>query len=136
MGIAEITDSRGAEIRDSHDGIAADVRSRIVETSGGVAGAVNTGITVLYWRIGKRMLSDVLKNDRAEHVKKTVSTLSRQLTDDFKRGIHRRDSLNGATAASNGLASGALGIPETFCQAPSSTIMPNRKALTRPSNES
>ena len=35
-----------------------------------------------------------------------------------KRGIHRRDLIKGATAASIGLAAGSMGIPNSFGQAP------------------
>jgi hypothetical protein len=67
----------------STDGITADVRSMILQTREGVAQIVNSGITLLYWRIGKRIQTEVLKNERAEYGKETVSTLSAQLTDEF-----------------------------------------------------
>jgi predicted nuclease of restriction endonuclease-like (RecB) superfamily len=75
----------------STDGIAADVRSMILQTREGVAQIVNRGITVLYWRIGKRIQTEVLGNQRAEYGKEIVQTLSTQLTEEFGRGFGRRN---------------------------------------------
>jgi predicted nuclease of restriction endonuclease-like (RecB) superfamily len=75
----------------STDGIAADVRSMILQTREGVAQIVNSGITLLYWRIGKRIQTEVLKNERAEYGKETVSTLSAQLTGEFASGFSAKN---------------------------------------------
>ncbi|MGR3176976.1 MAG: DUF1016 N-terminal domain-containing protein [Candidatus Anammoxibacter sp.] len=37
----------------------------------------------IYWNIGKRINDDILKNKRAEYGKQIVSTLSRQLMDEY-----------------------------------------------------
>ncbi len=44
-------------------------------------------MTLLYWRIGRRIQSDVLRNERAEYGKEIVSMLSRQLVKDFGSGF-------------------------------------------------
>jgi hypothetical protein len=40
-----------------------------------VAAAVNTGLTMLYWRIGRRINQEVLKESRAGYGEAIVSTL-------------------------------------------------------------
>lgn len=78
----------------SDAGLASDVRRMIEQTRKGVARTVNVGMTLLYWRIGKRIQTEVLGNERAEYGKEIVSTLSRQLGDEFGRGFGRRNLFN------------------------------------------
>ncbi len=60
-----------------------DIRTLVHEARASVAVAVNSGMTMLYWRIGKRVNEDVLKGERAEYGKQIVSTLSRQLVQEY-----------------------------------------------------
>ena len=55
-----------------------DIRKMIEETRAVVAATVNTGLTMLYWRIGSRINEEVLKGERADYGVKIVSTVSRQ----------------------------------------------------------
>ncbi len=64
----------------SDAGLVADVRSMIAQTREGVARTVNAGMTLLYWRIGKRIQTEVLGNERAEYGKEIVQSLSAQLS--------------------------------------------------------
>lgn len=82
------------KIIQSPAGLVADVRSMIEQTRDGVARTVNVGMTLLYWRIGKRIQSEVLQNQRAEYGKEIISTLSRQLEAEFGRGFGRRNLFN------------------------------------------
>ena len=75
----------------STDGIAADVRSMILQTREGVAQIVNSGITLLYWRIGKRIQTEVLGHERAEYGKETLQTLSAKLISEFGQGFSQRN---------------------------------------------
>lgn len=68
-------------------GLAADVRGMIEQTRSQVARVVNAGMTLLYWRIGMRIQTEVPGNERAEYGMKIVSTLSRQLVDDYRSGF-------------------------------------------------
>jgi len=70
----------------SNDGITADVRSMIQQTREGIARVVNSGIALLYWRIGKRIQTEILGHERAEYGKEILATLSQQLTDEFGKG--------------------------------------------------
>ena len=64
-------------------GVTADVRSMIQQTRTAVASVANAGLTLLYWRVGKRIQSEVLGNERAGYGDEIVATLSRQLVTDF-----------------------------------------------------
>ena len=64
----------------SNAGLVADVRDMIKQTRSGVAHTVNTGMTFLYWRIGKRIQMEVLKYERAEYGGQIIATLSQQLS--------------------------------------------------------
>ncbi len=66
----------------------------IEQTRTGVAQVVNQGMTLLYWRIGKRIQTEILGNQRAEYGKETVQSLSAQLTQEFGRGFGRRSLFN------------------------------------------
>lgn len=56
-----------------------DIRRIIAKTKSGVAATVNTGLTLLYWRIGQRIQHDILKTRRAEYGQEILSTLSTKL---------------------------------------------------------
>jgi predicted nuclease of restriction endonuclease-like (RecB) superfamily len=71
----------------SDAGLVADVRTMIEQTREGVARTVNTGLTLLYWRIGKRIQTEVLGNERAEYGKEIVHSLSAQLSEEFGKGF-------------------------------------------------
>jgi predicted nuclease of restriction endonuclease-like (RecB) superfamily len=68
-----------------------DVRDMIEEARASVAATVNTGLTMLYWRIGRRINQDILKEGRAEYGEAIVSTLSRQLQVEYGRGFSAKN---------------------------------------------
>ena len=63
-----------------------DVRALITEAQRQTAAAVNVGLTMLYWRIGKRISQEVLGGERAEYGEQIVVTVSRQLVAEYGRG--------------------------------------------------
>jgi predicted nuclease of restriction endonuclease-like (RecB) superfamily len=65
-----------------------DIRRMIDETRSAVARAVNTGITLLYWRIGKRLNEESLKGGRGEYGKQILATVSQELSRDYGRGFN------------------------------------------------
>lgn len=79
------------DIIQSSKGLLSDVRSMIEQTREGVARTVNTSMTLLYWRIGKRILTEVLQNERAEYGKEILQTVSAKLTQDFGSGFSQRN---------------------------------------------
>ncbi|WP_294000444.1 PDDEXK nuclease domain-containing protein [Sphaerotilus sp.] len=68
----------------------ADLRALIDEGRQQVAVAVNVGLTLLYWRVGQRIRTDLLQDeDRAAYGERIVATLSRQLTQVYGKGFTR-----------------------------------------------
>ena len=74
------TDARAGELL-------RDVRRMIEEGRRQVAATVNVALTVLYWRIGKRIGVEVLGGERAAYGDEIVVTLSRQLEAEYGRGF-------------------------------------------------
>lgn len=68
----------------------ADLRRMIEETRQAVATTVNAALTMLYWRIGKRIKEEILRGERAEYGEQIVSTLSRQLEAEYGRGFSEK----------------------------------------------
>jgi len=60
-----------------------DLRQIIEQARGRVAATVNSELTMMYWHIGERINRDVLGNQRAEYGKQIVSTVSRQLQEEY-----------------------------------------------------
>ena len=56
-----------------------DIKSFIDSAKQKVATEVNSTMSALYWEIGNRINQDLLKKERAEYGKQTVSTLAKQL---------------------------------------------------------
>lgn len=77
-------------ILQTSSGLAADVRGMIEQTRGQVARVVNAGMTLLYWRIGRRIQSEALQNQRAGYGDEIVATLSRQLVSEFGNGFSEK----------------------------------------------
>lgn len=71
--------------------LVADIRRMIEETRAAVAVTVNAGLTMLYWRIGKRIGEEMLKGERAEYGTEIVSTLSRQLALEYGNGFSAKN---------------------------------------------
>lgn len=67
--------------------LARDVRRMIEEARDLVSVAVNTGLTMLYWRIGRRINQEILKEGRADYGKQILATLSQELTRGYGNGF-------------------------------------------------
>ena len=68
-----------------------DLRQIILSAREQVARAVDSGLVLLYWSIGHRILKDILKDKRAEYGEKIFYALSRKLTAEFGRGYGQRN---------------------------------------------
>jgi len=69
----------------------ADVRALIEQARQQTAVAVNAGLTLMYWRIGRRIHAEVLGGERAAYGEQIVSTLSRQLVSEYGRGFAEKN---------------------------------------------
>jgi predicted nuclease of restriction endonuclease-like (RecB) superfamily len=67
-----------------------DLRRMIEETRQSVAATVNVALTLLYWRVGKRINEELLKGERAGYGEQIVSTVSRQLEAEYGRGFSEK----------------------------------------------
>lgn len=64
-----------------------DLRRMIEETRQGVAVTVNAALTMLSWRVGKRINEEILKGERAEYGQQILATLSQELVRDYGNGF-------------------------------------------------
>lgn len=67
-----------------------DLRELIDGARQDVARQVNRTLVLLHWKIGKRILEDILKQKRADYGAKIVSVLGRQLEREFGRGFSEK----------------------------------------------
>lgn len=67
-----------------------DLRRMIEETRQAVAMSVNSALTMLYWRVGKRITEEILKGERAGYGERIVSTVSTQLETEYGRGFSEK----------------------------------------------
>ncbi len=68
-----------------------EIRQLIEKTRSGVAATVNAELTMLNWRIGKRISEEVLEGERAEYGKQIVVSLARQLENEYGRGFSEKN---------------------------------------------
>src|ERR1019366_5578604 len=69
----------------------ADLRGLIQQAREGVARAVDSGLTALYWHVGRRIRQDILKEKRAEYGAQIVAAVGRQLETEFGRGFGEKN---------------------------------------------
>lgn len=71
-----------------------EIRQLIEETRRSVAVAVNAGLTMLYWEVGRRINEEVLGNERAEYGKQVIAELSARLTEEYGAGWSQKQLLH------------------------------------------
>ena len=74
----------------SANALVGDIRALIVESRSAVATTVNAALTMLHWRIGKRINEELLKGDRGDYGGQIVSTVGRQLESECGRGFSEK----------------------------------------------
>jgi predicted nuclease of restriction endonuclease-like (RecB) superfamily len=67
-----------------------DIRQLITAAKQRAAIAINSELTMLYWQIGKRIQSEILRGKRAEYGKQIIANLSQQLMSDYGEGWGNR----------------------------------------------
>lgn len=67
-----------------------DLRQLIEQAKQAAAVAVNAGLTMMYWHIGKRIRQEILGHARAEYGKEILPTLSAELMQHYGRGFSAR----------------------------------------------
>jgi predicted nuclease of restriction endonuclease-like (RecB) superfamily len=84
-GAGAVAGRRGA------DALLTDLRQLIDQARQAAAVAVNVSLTMLYWRIGKRIRDEVLRHRRADYGERIVATLSRQLAAEYGCGFEEKN---------------------------------------------
>jgi len=72
-------------------GLVADIRTLINEAKSGLAVTVNSTLTTLYWRIGRRIHDEILKGARAVYGEQVVATIAKQLEAKHGRGFSAKN---------------------------------------------
>jgi hypothetical protein len=75
----------------SPEALLEDLRCLIRQTREGVAQAVNSALVLLYWQVGHRIRTEILKSERAAYGEQIVPTLSAQLAVEFGEGFGKRN---------------------------------------------
>ena len=73
------------------DPLLTDLRTLILTTRENVAQVVNSGLTTLYWEMGRRIRQDVLLSKRAGYGEQIVAALGRHLEQEFGRGFGEKN---------------------------------------------
>jgi hypothetical protein len=68
-----------------------DLRELIAEARQDVARQVNSALVLLYWRVGRRIRQDILKERRAEYGGEIVPTVSAQLVPEYGEGFSKHN---------------------------------------------
>lgn len=75
----------------SENSFVAEVAQLIQHAKQRVAAKVNSELTLLYWQVGQRINTEVLKGDRADYGQQVMSNLLKELTRKFGRGWSMRN---------------------------------------------
>ena len=74
-----------------NDKLFSDIRDLIIATKKELVVTVNAGLTIINWRIGKRIQEEILKGERANYGEEVIINLARQLEQDFGRGFSAKN---------------------------------------------
>lgn len=69
----------------------AELRGLIAASRQRLAGAVNAELTCLYWRIGRRLVTEVLGSERAQYGTQLMDRLGERLAQEFGRGFEAKN---------------------------------------------
>jgi len=68
-----------------------EIRQLIDDSRSRLAATVNSALTLLYWNIGRRIHTEVLKGERAEYGEQIIATLAKQLETSYGRGFSSKN---------------------------------------------
>ena len=74
------------KISKNQNNLFADITTLIEQSKQQLAIAVNSTMTMLYWKVGSRIRTDILQNKRAEYGQEIVKQLSADLTEQYGKG--------------------------------------------------
>lgn len=68
-----------------------DLSSLIEQSRNQIAVVANSALTLLFWKVGKRISDEILNNERAEYGKQIVATISAQLETNYGRNFTEKN---------------------------------------------
>ncbi|MDA1277460.1 MAG: PDDEXK nuclease domain-containing protein [Verrucomicrobia bacterium] len=83
--------SKKDELIEPSDALLTELRGWIADARQQVAQVANATLTMLYWKIGKRMHHEVLGEKRADYGKRIVASVGRQLAAEFGPGFGEKN---------------------------------------------
>ena len=66
--------------KSEYQDLLSELISLVEKTKSNIVAYANSSVTVLFWHIGNRILTQTLENKRADYGKQIIVTLSRELT--------------------------------------------------------
>src|SRR3990167_917674 len=82
---------RSAQTVSTSSDLIQELRQIIEQSRMQVAQAVNAGLSLLYWQIGKRVQVEILKGERAEYGQALLKNLSQDLTAAYGRSFQEKN---------------------------------------------
>lgn len=75
----------------NRDDLFQDLSVLIEQSRKQVAIVANSALTLLFWKVGKRIGDEILKNERAEYGKQIIATISAQLEAIYGRNFTEKN---------------------------------------------
>lgn len=76
------------------DNLFGEIKDLIQSARQRAAVAINAELTLLYWQVGQRINTEVLKGERADYGKEVITNLSKQLAATFGKGWSQKQLLH------------------------------------------
>lgn len=87
----QVQHSREIVVKTDNKILLFDIQTLIENAKRNIATTVNSELTILYWRIGRRIYKEILQEKRAEYGKEIVPTLSAKLVFEYGRGFDAKN---------------------------------------------
>lgn len=83
--------ARSAPVRSAAPALLNDIRRLISEARGHVASTANATLTMLYWQVGQRIRTEILRDQRATYGARIVASVGRQLSVEYGAGFAEKN---------------------------------------------
>lgn len=77
--------------KSEYQDLLSDLISLIEKTKSNIISYANSSLTILFWHVGKRVLTQTLQNRRADYGKQIVVTLSRELVERYGKNYEEKN---------------------------------------------
>lgn len=83
--------ARAGPVRSAAPVLLNEIRGLIAEARGHVASTANATLTMLYWKVGQRIRTEVLRDQRAAYGERIVASVGRQLSAEYGAGFEEKN---------------------------------------------